>query len=255
MTAYIGYENHADTATTITESDQMSDYPAENALDFLPVTCWKPGATGTVDLTFDFSGNVTADYYAIGAHNLGSQGATVALQYSTDGGSSWSNLGSAHTPADDRPIFQILTSQAEDDWRLLITNCTAQVYIGVFAFGRALQLPREIPPGDWAPAQYAGKNEINTNKSDRGSFLGRSVIARGITGTIKQLYIQPAWIRSNWPALAAHLDTKPFFYAWDPDNYPTEIGLYWTPDGAKPPIYMAGNPLFMEFEIKAEGVA
>ena len=254
MTGLVAFNNEFDNATTITASAAHADFPKENAYDWIPATQWKPGAAGSQDLEAIMPANTSVDFFGIAAHNLGTEGCTVTFQYSSNNGSTWNNFATAITPTDDSPILRYVTTPVNVDYyRILITNCTADAVIGVAAFGAALPLPQAIEPGSWAPAPFARKNTINTNISNKGVFMGRSIEQEGIDGLIVQNLVDPAWIRSNWLSFAQHGEQKPFFYSWNVESYEDEAGLYWGPSGFPRPEYMASNPLFMSFNIPLNG--
>jgi hypothetical protein len=249
MTGIIGYANLWPDAT-VTASAEATGFEKENAYDWIGATAWKPGATGTQTLAAVFGSAQDVDYMAIAAHNLGSEGATVTFQYHN--GSTWADLFTGITPSDNRPIFRYTASgQSRTQYRIEITNCTADTVIGIAAMGQALPLPSAIEPGAWAPAPYARDTVTDTHESQGGVFLGRSIKRLGITGELKQTLVTPAWIAANWPGFVAHAEKRNFFYGWDYDNAPDEVALVWGPGKIKPPTRYMHN--FYQFTIPLRG--
>jgi len=83
----IGYKNLFTTSgVTVTTSSDQSGFEKENAYDWKPYDWWKPSAGGVNWLRASFGGAKAADYMAISGHNIGTLGASVKCQYSTNGG-------------------------------------------------------------------------------------------------------------------------------------------------------------------------
>lgn len=254
MTALLNYDNlYLDAGATVSASNEATGFEKENGYDWIGATFWKPGVVGTQYLRAQFAGNTPVKYFAIAAHNLGSEGCTVTFRYSANG-STWSNFATAITPSDDTPIMVYdPTGQNTLYYEIQITNCTVDALIGIAAFGAGLALPGPIPPGSWAPPPHAGRYKVQTNVADSGAFLGRSIRRKGITGRIQQDLVSVAWIEANWPALIDHLARKPAFFCWDYENHISDhSALVWTTDEIpRPDRY---EPLFYRFNIPINGV-
>lgn len=247
MTSYIGHQNLFESAT-VTASNEATGFEKENAYDKRTSTWWKPGVIGTQTLRAVFASNKTVDCFGVFGHNLGTEGATIKLQYSTNSGGVWNDLFTV-TPTDDKCIFRRTgTSQSADYWGIEITNCTVDTLIGIGAFGQALALPEGMPPGFKSPA-YARNKRFSNFITDGGQFGGRSVIAEGNETTIIQSLVTPSWIDSNWDNLVNRVEVAPFFFSWDYENRPDEAAYCWTKDknGIKYPYY--AQPNFKMFEL------
>lgn len=250
MTSYIGYQNLFESAT-VTASNAATGFEKENAYDKRTSTWWKPGATGTQTLQAVFGSNQIVDFFGVIGHNLGSEGATIKLQYSLNSGVDWNDFISV-TPTDDLCIFRReASSQAADYWRIEITNCTVDTLIGVGAFGLALALPRETPTG-FKPALLARNKKITNSKTEGGQFIGRSVYAEGNETTIIQSLVTRAWVDSNWEALINRIEVAPFFFSWDYESYSADAAYCWTTKPVKHPYY--DQPNFMTFMLDCAAV-
>lgn len=221
----IGYSNFFDDASTIVASNEATDFDKENAYDWLTYDWWKPGATGSQTLTCTFGAGVTPDYFACFAHNLGTEGASIVLQ--SEIASVWTDAFSDISPTGTEVIFEPFTAAAQTDWRVLITDCTVDTYVGVIAFGSVLELPQGMGIG-FSPPNMNRKPKILNNVSMGGATLGRSYHARGERVDIKMDQLDPAWVRANWEPFLDHAELKPFFLSWDDDNYPAEAAYCWT---------------------------
>ena len=254
MTALLNYDNlFLDSGVTFTASNEATGFDKENAVDWVPATFWKPGATGTQYLRGQFASNTPVKYFAVASHNLGTEGCTVTFQYSSNG-STWNNFASAISPSDDTPIMRYdATGQNTLYYQIEITNCTVDTIIGVAAFGVGLTLPSPIPPGSWAPAPYSTRYDVKTNVTDGGILIGRSLSRRGLDSRIDQDLVPVSWIDSNWYDLIEHLAAKPAFFCWDYENQiTTDSALIWCKDEIPKPDRYQHN--FYRFMIPVNGM-
>lgn len=242
--AVVGWRN-VFTDGALDATSETDEGPAENAVDGLTWDWWITSgnpATLTVEL-----GIVTAcDYLAIAAHNLGSQGCSIALQGSADN-AAWVDVGGPFYPGLDVPYLWRFPSQEFVFWRVVIDGNTCS--LGVLQAGAALVLPEGIFVGH-KPATLNRKPELMPNKSERGQFLGRSVIRTGAGVSISQDRVARDWVRTEWDALARHAETRPLFFAWRYDEYPGEVIYGWSSDGASAE---QGNNGFMKVSLEIEG--
>ncbi len=249
MTSYIGHQNLFESAT-VTASNEATGFEKENAYDKRTSTWWKPGVIGTQTLQAVFGSNQTVDFFGVIGHNLGTEGATIKLQYSTNSGGSWSDLFSV-TPTDDKCIFRRTgASQSADYWRVEITNTTVDTLLAVAAFGQALTLPEGMRTG-FKPPVLARKKKITNSKTDGGQFIGRSVISEGNETTVIQSLVTPAWVTSNWESLIDRIEVAPFFFSWDYEDYQADAAYCWTRKITHPYYEL---PNFHQFKLDCDAV-
>lgn len=256
MTAYIGYDNILDRAgVSLTASNEATasgaqTFVVENLADWLEFDWWKTGAAGTQTVTAEFASAVTCDYFALHRHNLSDTSTSVALQYSTDG-ITYTDLIAAVTPTDNKALFRKASaSQSARWWRLNFTNCTVDTYVAVASVGLALEL-NGMRSG-FAPPAIIAHNESITSISEDGRFLGRSTRPVSQRLNVQQTVVSPAWVRSNLPAFVDHSNAKPFFFAWDYENYPDEVAFIVPPEDGAVTNLSYESPLYMRFNINGE---
>jgi len=234
-TALICYDNLAESPllTAATASSAATGYSAANAWDWLTTTYWSPTSNGVQTLTFEFSADVTADYFGLYRHNLGTVGASVKLQYSTDG-STWSDAFTAQTPDDDEILLKTFTAQTADWWRIRfdLGSSAETLYVGIVAFGQKLTTQYGMPAGFVVP-RHGRATQILNNKTEGGQFAGRSIIARGARSTITIRNATQAWARSYWEPFVRHAELKPFFFSRNHTDYPEDAAFCWS-DGEIP---------------------
>lgn len=218
-TARLGYENLLENGT-VTVSSENTDFPIENAYDWLPYDVFKPAAIGTINIDLTLTASDGANYFAFyGLENVD----TIKLQYWD--GSAYQDAFTAIAPPNTGPYIKFFDTQTTDQWRVVIV-CTTICSVAQIAFGSYLALPFGQYLNYTEP-KLGRSNTILTNTSDTGQFLGRSVIANASRSTVKLNYATDAFTRASWLPFVEHAETKPFFYAWDVANYPTEAAYCW----------------------------
>lgn len=234
-TALICYTNLAESAllTAATASSAATGYSAANAWDWLTTTYWSPTSNGVQTLTFQFSSAVSADYFGLYRHNLGTVGASVKLQHSPDG-STWTDAFTAVSPDDNEIVLQTFTSASKTWWRIRfdLGSSAESLYVGIVAFGPRLTTQYGMPAGFVVP-RHSRSTQILNSKTEGGQFAGRSIIARGARSTITIRNATQAWARQQWEPLVRHAELKPFFFSRNHADYPEDAVYCWT-DGEIP---------------------
>lgn len=225
----IGYQNLLESAVSVTASSEASGYEVANAYDWRLDDWWKPTGTGTSYITAVFITAVSVDYFAVFGHDLHTYGGWVKLQYSTNGGVSWSDAASYVMPSDSRVIFQAFTAILANRWRVVMYSPSGPASLGIVAFGTALKFPRQLRPG-FSPPTLSRQNEYMGVKSESGVFIGRSLKRRGVKFSIERDNLTPEWVREYWEPFLDHAEAKPFFFSWDYENHPWEAAYCWADD-------------------------
>ncbi len=233
---------------TPTVSNEDTGYEGINVTNWLLWDAWKPGATGTQYLTFDLGTATTADCFACYGHNLGTEGCTVKMRYSTNG-SSWTEAHAAISPTGDEVIFQEFTSQSKRYWQLQVGSSTTDAYISVIACGVKTSLPSGMYDG-FKPPVWGDVENINSISVD-GVFLGRSNQPKPFKLSISQRNATQAFIRGDWKTFITHAQTYPFFFSWDETNYSGEAVYCWVDRDIKYPNHNNANYLTAKIDVLA----
>ena len=170
-------------------------------------------------LEFTTSGAITC--VGIGAHNLGDVQSEILLQYSDDGGTTWTSINSpAFEPTDNAAIVFRFSSQSETDWRLRISNSTDQVSIGVLMAGNELIPTQRIYQG-YAPPLVPNVVRLVPRTSEGGEFLGATVTSRGSQASAEFQHLTPTELRgTDFKGFLTHYNEgNGFFWAWRPTKY------------------------------------
>jgi hypothetical protein len=222
---------------------------AANAYDGLTYSVWTTNSA-TSYLTAQLSGAAACDYCGIAAHDIGTQGGTVAIQHSADG-VTWTTAASV-TPSDDGVILMFFASVSAVYWRVYLTGLSGDASVGVVSFGEYLELERG-PYSGYVPPPFARRVNVYNNMSQGGQFLGRSIVDEGIEGAMTLEALSEAWVRSDLADFLDHTVTRGWFLSWEPTAYPEDACYVWTPDGQPPrPSYSRAG--FMAVTIEYMGI-
>lgn len=229
----IGYENFFETGT-ITASTESTDNPAANLSDWLATDYWIAAGDGTQYVDLDCGTSRTADYFAFYNQNLYLNSGTVKLQYWN--GSAFVDVTSAIAPTTNAPYLTIFNAVSAQKWRVVAQQTGSAPYFAVIAIGSSLALPFGVYLGYSEPI-FARSPTLINSVSDSGSFLGRSVLARGCKTSLTLQYATDAFARASWLPFQKHMETKPFFYCWNYNQYPTECAYCWADGDITPPTH------------------
>lgn len=247
----IGYHNLFNEAgATVTSSGDDADFPKENAYDYLGYDWWKPN-TNTAWLRASFTSGKQANYMAIWGHDLADHSGTVQPQYSTDGGSTWIDADTLHTPADNKTIFVSFDTVNADDWRVEITSVSTIPMFAGIQIGEALVFPHNMEIG-FSPSALAPVISLKTVESEAGVFIGGSKKEEGIKGDFTFKNLDPSWVRSEWAVFLTHAQTpRPFVFSWDVNLHGDEAVLAWVTKDVAAPSYH--DSLHMQIALSFEG--
>lgn len=247
--ARIGYDK---IFGTITASSEANGFPATAADNPLTYTGWKPNALPAT-WQIDAGTAQDVDYVGIAAHTLGSSFCTVKVQYS-DNGSDWLDASSPHEPNDDSPILFLFDEQEARYWRIYVdsTGSPSDIpFVGVIYIGKALAMQRAIYGGH-SPVTLSRETTIRPTVSERGQWLGRSIIRGGLVGSWTWRHLNADWYREHFDRFVKAARERPFFIAWRPETFPTEVAYCWTQKDIVPSNM--GIKDFMQVTVEAVGV-
>lgn len=219
------------TATGITASAEETGYPVTSLANGLTYDRYRAPVTGdSSGLTYiyiDAGAVVSCDAFGIAAHNLGTIGATITVYGSDTAGidSSSVQLGT-ETPTTDAPLLSLGTSISHRYWIVEINpgtvTSTSSIDIGVLYIGASTRFERCLR-APFAPGPLNRRTDFYTNTSMNGQFTGRSIIRRGFQGSVSIQNMTATWARTTFQDFVRAARTAPYFFAWNPDDYPTEV--------------------------------
>lgn len=204
-------------------------------------------AAGEATLQLVLGAAQSLSFCAITAHNIGTIGATVRLEYSTNSGSTWNDSGAGpETPTDDQAIAFYFDAVSADYWRFKITGAGSNdVEIATALFSTPITIGQRIYQGYTPPITNTMVN-LQSNVSEGSNLLGSAVVRRGSMANASLTHIDPTFLRAaSWTDFQKHFnDGGGFFWAWRPTKY-DDLFYAWregstiTPTNSGPKDYMA----------------
>jgi hypothetical protein len=139
-------------------------------------------------------------------------------------------IGTANTgyaPTDDTPIMLVSTPKTGRYLHLRITGGSAVPRIAVIYAGVSLAMAKAVS-GPYAPISMSRDTVLMRSMSRSGQFLGQSYRRNGVVSSATFKNLDDAWVRANFNAFSKSARQYPYFFAWNPSLYPTEVGYVWT---------------------------
>jgi hypothetical protein len=242
--ARIGYKK---ISGVITASTTDVGFNASNPDNEMTYSYWKPT---TMPATWEIDTTSASDvnYMAIAAHTCGTDQASVKAEYWS--GSVWVEIDEV-LPADDAPLMFLFNTETRTKYRFTFTGSTAP-RIGVIYMGVTLDMQRGIVGGE-PLVTLNRQTAVRPIKSEGGQWLGRSIIRKGSTSSYEWQALDPDWYRANFDPFVEHARTKPFFLAWNPEDYSTEIGYLWTSQDINPSLMGVRDYMSVGFTVEGLG--
>ncbi|MGI9159853.1 MAG: hypothetical protein ACR2K1_08890 [Saprospiraceae bacterium] len=245
----VGYANKVTTGNVAATTAQ-ANYPATNLANPATHLFWKGNAaTATEDLIISgLTG--TSDYVGIAKHNFGTAGIVVTLAGSTDG-STYTTLAT-HTPTTDLPIMFLVAAAAYTNFRIRLTVGATKPQAAVVYCGEALRFQRRIYVGH-TPITLGRRITKMIGRSQSGNYLGNVVIGEDRATSVALQNLTASWYRAYMDPFVVAAQTAPFFFAWRPTSYPSEIGYAWLGSDPVPSNQRANGML--QIDLQLVGVA
>lgn len=226
----IGWHNLA-TAENVSADEQADGEPVANIANPATYLRWRGTTTDEQSVQVTLSAAADVNYFAIAKHNLGSSGATIQFQSSTDG-STWDDVTSPIVLNTDYVVIYEFDAVFAQYFRLLITPGSEPPSIAVLYLGEILILQRRIYVGH-TPLPYGRRTTVSNGRSESGEFLGRVLRRQFLESSVDMQNLTPTWYRQYMEPFIEAATTRPFFWCWRPSSYPDECGYAWLSDDVK----------------------
>jgi hypothetical protein len=210
----------------VSASSEAPGFAADFAATPQTYTAWRPTGAASESWAITLSGPDAADYCGIGAHNLGSLGASVAVEQWD--GAAWQPVAS-HAPADDSAILFLFERVSSSQFRIVVTGAAAPPRIGNVRFGIASPLPRKSTFAPALPITEAEELSYNVNVSATGEWLGRSVVSAGLRFSVTVDHMPETYAAGEWAQFRRYCNEgeATFYVAPKPQAYPAECAYAW----------------------------
>lgn len=191
---------------------------------------WQP-ASMPAEWEVDFGRPRPADYVGIAAHTVGTQRATVVVEYSIRG-TDWAEVAQT-IPSDDSAILLLFSGVRAQYWRIRMTGGEGAPAIGVVYIGEALAMQRPIYGGH-SPSVLSRQTTLNNSMSRGGQFLGQQIRRKGFETSADFKNLDPDWYRRHFDPFVESARRYPYFFSWRPSRYPDEVAYVWTAEDIQP---------------------
>lgn len=244
-TPMLGYHNIV-TAFNITSNGEAADHPSTALANPLTYDSWKSTATPPAVITVALDDVAGCDYIGM----AGLAGAvSVKVECSDDGGATWSTALS-ETDITGLSVIMLPFDYAEGDvWRVTLGG--SSITASVLFLGQALRMERCIMK-TYAPLPYNRVTKFNTNMSENGQFLGRSITRGGQKSGVSFSMMTAPWVRGRFQDFVRHARTKPYFFSWKPEVYPKESAYVSTDSDIG--VSYTGQKNYMTAEWEMQGL-
>lgn len=222
--ARVCFDAHAATGTA---SGSASGADPDWVTDGETWSVWQ-GSGASVSLTITFASTYTTGYAALAAHNIGSTGASVSLQTSTDGNTFTAPSGiTAHSPDDDSAIVWLFGNASIRAVRFVFSGGSAAPQVAVAQAGEVLEFPR-LANFVGLPISESERVSYRHQQSITGDVLGRAVQGAHLEFQVVIQHL-PETFRTatgdiTWKGFKAHIEaTGPFFVIPKASSYPDDV--------------------------------
>ena len=203
------------------------------SLVLIPNTADRWAISTTSFITLTLPAAVSIDTIGIGAHNLGSTNYVVSFQYSVTDVSSFVTFKSAQTPADDTALMSHLSTSVSARRIRIICTGSGSAFIGSIYAGIALQMQRPFFAGH-SPLPLSAKTIRYSSVTEGGNFVGEQIRRLGFRSSAPFKNLSNDWYRTYFQPFVIHARTLPYFFAWNLEQYPTDVGYCKTNEDITP---------------------
>ena len=176
--------------------------------------------TGNAQITYSLDTVQSIDTIAIGSHNL--TGAVISVYYDTNDSGMLRHLRTV-TASEKTTMFHFdETYQAKRISVKITTDDTG--YVAYISAGIALQMQRPFFGGH-TPITDSDQSGIEFNRTQSGAIISNTLVNKGYQTSVAINNLNDDWFNQYIPAFRESAKTRPFFFAWNLLEYPTDVGL------------------------------
>jgi len=264
--ARIGIDSIFTLANLRSTDDGDPGFPNSAITNPLTYEAWRPALGSYIgypvpdhipaEVIFDAGTGKKCDYIGIAAHTLGTTGTQVTLSASLDGVGLYTPITS-FVPANDDPIMVLFDAVTYRYWKLELlppgppVTAAGAPQVAVVYVGKLLEMPVAIYGGH-APLRLSRVTARRPNVSERGQWLGLSILRKGLRTSFAWKNLDPDWYRATFDPFVALARRLPWFIGWRPERWPYEVGYVWTTGDISPTNMGVGR--LMQVTVDVEGL-
>jgi hypothetical protein len=199
------------------------------SLTLIPNTYESWRFTNGAEITFTLPANADVDTFCVGAHNLGAEGFSVGVDFSSATTGAFSPFTTGQLPTDNKALMFHRSSTVDVRRIKLVCSGTGSISIGSIYAGVALQLMRPFYAG-FTPPRWAEKTTYRNTNSSTGNFLGRDIVRVGGETSIDVNNLDNGWIETYFMPFKNAVKLSPYYIAWNLSEHPLDVALCQTSD-------------------------
>jgi len=218
----------------ITADSSPSATPVTNLANPNTDQAWASASTAEQLVTIS-SLNDEIDYLAVARHNFGSAGIEISVEtLSGEPAAVWEEVIAATLVADDSPLMLQWEAATVIGVRLRLVPGATAPSAAVLYVGKSLRMMRGVQPG-FTPIRDGMDVTIRNGRSEAGEFLGAIITGEQLSTVADFRFLDADWYLAEMRDFVASANRgAPFFWAWNPLDYPDEVGFCWLSGVARP---------------------
>lgn len=213
VTPRIAYDDLVADSSSLTASTTAPGLSVDLISDWRPDRRWEPTALpATITATWSTGQTITA--WCCYGHTIGTEGASIKAEYSSDGGTTWTEFTSVFSPSGTEVLYKYGDAITANAFRWTLTG-TTMPEIGVLGVFNELITNRGLQPG-YAPPRLNRMVELRESRSRNGVWLGSSIENRHSMVRFQISEETDDWAHTYWrPFRNECIDGTPFFLHWN----------------------------------------
>lgn len=227
---------------TLTASGSAAGAPVSGLLNGFTTDPWRPDAMPAT-VTLELPASATAGAVCFAAHDMGSQGVTVAVDRWD--GAAWIEV-IEHEPSDNAPLILSFAPADADEWRVRFTGDNT-FRLSVLSIGPLLEFPGVVIPPHVPLHRASEVDLVGDSESGTGEFLQADFQRTGGRANIAFSVQLPEFASGDvFELFRQHFNKgRPFFFASFPTYDPRDVGYLWRGQGAPSILVPFENAVFM----------
>tara|TARA_R110000868_G_scaffold379154_2_gene644894 strand:- start:225 stop:1043 length:819 start_codon:yes stop_codon:yes gene_type:complete len=193
----------------------------------IPNTADRWAFSGDGSISYVLSGTQLIDSIGIGAHNLA--GCTVTARYNS--GTTFASIVAVN---DIAIFFHLSAAVSANDITISITNVGGvSRFVGAIYAGISLQMQRPYFAGS-SPINLNRVTKFYSSRTETGNVIGRDIRSQNFKTNADFSNLSNDWYRAYFDPFVVSARRYPYFYAWNLQGYPLDIGYCETTEDINP---------------------
>jgi hypothetical protein len=198
------------------------------------------------NITYTLAGVQNVDSIGIGAHNLG--GCTVTARYNS--GTAFASIVAVNNIA---IFFHLSSAVIASDITISITNVgVTSRFVGAIYAGVSLQMQRPYFAGS-SPINLNRVTKFYSSRTETGNVIGREIRSENFETSADFSNLSNDWYRAYFDPFVESARRYPYFYSWNFQGYPLDIGYCETTEDINPSYSGTRDLINVSFKLLGVG--